>query len=146
MTCARGNGLGPCGGTVSRTGAYCYNCWPGRASAARRAVRWRADRQYSVCNPRGIRAGGAFGRVFDPGDTARRRRANPPRRKTGRCGRGDGPAGERPAQIARFVSLVGLAIGLVAAVMLLGDFGSGLGFFIAVAVGAVLFLVAAVRT
>jgi hypothetical protein len=53
------------------------------------------------------------------------------------------PAGEGPARIARFVSLLGLAVGLLAAVMLLGEFGSGFGFF-AVSVGvALLFLLVA---
>jgi hypothetical protein len=53
------------------------------------------------------------------------------------------PAGEGPAWLARFVSLLGVAIGLLAAVMLLGEFGSGFGFFAVAVVVAFLFLLVA---
>jgi hypothetical protein len=56
------------------------------------------------------------------------------------------PAGEGSARTARFVSVLGLAVGLLVAVMLLREFGPGFGFF-AVAVGGVLlFLVAVALT
>jgi hypothetical protein len=56
------------------------------------------------------------------------------------------PAGERPAEVARIVSLFGLALGLLVAVAVVGMFGLGFGFF-AVAIGsALLFLFAAART
>jgi hypothetical protein len=56
------------------------------------------------------------------------------------------PAGKGPALAARFVSLLGLALGLLAAIAVLGTFGLDFTFY-AAAVGAVfLFLVVAART
>ncbi len=56
------------------------------------------------------------------------------------------PGGEAPAQLARFVSLLGMALGLMAGVAAMGTFGLDFSFW-AVAVGsALLFAYVAART
>ena len=56
------------------------------------------------------------------------------------------PAGEGPAGRARFVSLLGLALGLLAAIAVLGTFGLDFSFYAVAAGNVLLFIFVAART